>query len=211
MHIIDTRGDTIRYPHHKTILFTFPNAERTAVANKRSWNCNRVIIRATVLPREEQLVADEDLEVDEGGDEEYDEAEEEEDIDAGQGEPELEDTPAADVTIPPPQPPLYPPFTHEMGGSSASAAYMPLDPTFLQSFSNLQVEVSGLREGFTGISADPRHLFGRMDSIEEGVSYFRGFIDRQEEREKQRIQREEERAMREAREYKEHRRTNELL
>ena len=70
-----------------------------------------------------------------------------------------------------------------MGGSSSSAAYVPFDPTFLQSFSNLQVEVSGLREGFTGMRADLGHLSGRMDSIEEGVSYFRGFVDRQEERE----------------------------
>ena len=50
-----------------------------------------------------------------------------------------------------------------------------------------------------------------MDSIEEGVSHFRGYIDRQEQRELRRIQREEERAMREAREYEDHRRMNELL
>ena len=36
MHIIDTRGDTIQYPHHKTILFTLPNTDRTMVANKRN-------------------------------------------------------------------------------------------------------------------------------------------------------------------------------
>ena len=36
MHIIDTRRDTIRYPHHKTILFTLPTIERTTVANKRN-------------------------------------------------------------------------------------------------------------------------------------------------------------------------------
>ena len=74
-----------------------------------------------------------------------------------------------------------------MGGSSSSAAYMSLDPTFLQSFSNLQVEVSGLREGFTYMRADLGRLFGRMDSIKEGVFYFRGFIDRQEEWEQRRI------------------------
>lgn len=178
MHIIDTRGDTIQYPHHKTILFTLPTAERTAVANKRNWNSDRQIIMATVLPRDEQLAADEDLEVDEGDDEEYDEEAEEEDIDAGQGEPEPEDTPATEASIPPPPPPLYPPFTHEMGGSSSSAAYMPLDPAFLQSFSTLQVEVFGLREGFTGMRDNIGRLSGRMDSIEEGVSYFRSFVDR---------------------------------
>ena len=98
-----------------------------------------------------------------------------------------------------------------MGGSSSSAAYMPLDPTFLQSFSNLQMEVSGLREGFSGMRHDIQRISGRMDSIEEGVSHFRGYIDRQEQRELRRIQREEERAIREARAYEEQRRTNDLL
>jgi len=74
-----------------------------------------------------------------------------------------------------------------MGGSSSSTAYMPLDPTFLQSYSNLQVEVSGLREDFTVIRADLGRLSGCMDSIEEGVSYFRGSIEHQEEREQWRI------------------------
>ena len=60
---------------------------------------------------------------------------------------------------------------------------MPLDPAFLQSFSTLQVEVSGLREGFVGMRNNIGRLTGRMDSIEEGVSYFHGFVDRQEERE----------------------------
>ena len=41
MHIISTRGETIRYPHHKTILFTLSNVERTTFANKRNWNCDR--------------------------------------------------------------------------------------------------------------------------------------------------------------------------
>jgi len=53
MHIIDTRGDTIRYPHDKQILFTLPNVERTTVTNKRNWNYDRVVIRETVLPRGE--------------------------------------------------------------------------------------------------------------------------------------------------------------
>jgi len=54
-------------------------------------------------------------------------------------------------------------------------------------------------------------MAGRMDSIEEGVSYFRGYVDRQEAMEKRRMRHEEERAMREAREYEERRRMNELL
>jgi len=145
MHVIDTRGDTNRYPQHNAILFTLPNVEYTTVANKRNWNCDQMIIRATVLPREEQLVADDDIELDEGGDDEHDE-EEEEDIDAGRGEPAPEDTHVEDAAIPPPPPPLYQPFTHEMGEFSSSAAYMLLDPIFLQSFSNLQMEVSGLRK-----------------------------------------------------------------
>ena len=54
-------------------------------------------------------------------------------------------------------------------------------------------------------------MAGRMDSIEEGVSYFRGYVDRQEAREERHMCREEERAMREAQEYEERRRMNELL
>jgi len=38
MHIIDTRGDTIRQPDHKTVLFTLPSVEHTTVTNKRNWN-----------------------------------------------------------------------------------------------------------------------------------------------------------------------------
>jgi len=73
MHITDTRGGIIRYPHHKTILFTLPSVECTTVANKRNWNYDQRIVRATILPREGQLAADEDIEYDEEGDEEYDE------------------------------------------------------------------------------------------------------------------------------------------
>ena len=43
------------------------------------------------------------------------------------------------------------------------------------------------------------------------MSHFRGYIDRQEQRELRRIQREEERAISEAREYEERRQMNELL
>ena len=68
-----------------------------------------------------------------------------------------------------------------------------------------------LREGFSGLHRDIQRMSGHMDSIEEGVSYFRVFVDRQEERELRRIRREEEQAMRKAREYAERRRMNELL
>ena len=66
---------------------------------------------------------------------------------------------------------------------------MSLDPTFLQSFFALQMEVSGLREGFTGMCDDLYRLSGYVDSIDAGVTYFRGFVDGQEERQRQRIQR----------------------
>lgn len=207
MHIIDTRGDTIRYPHHKTIVFNLPNLQRTTVANKRNWNCDGRIVRATVLPSEEQLAAD--LDLDEGEEGEESEEESEEGDDAPEVAAEGSGAPPPHAPIPPP--PIHPPFTHSMGESSSSAAYMPLDPTFLQSFSSLQMEVSGLREGFSGMRHDIQRISGRMDSIEEGVSHFRGYIDRQEQRELRRIQREEERAMREAREYDDRRRMNELL
>jgi len=54
-------------------------------------------------------------------------------------------------------------------------------------------------------------MAGKMNSIEDDVSYFRGYVDRQEAREERRMRREKERAMREAREYEERRRMNELL
>jgi len=66
MHAIGTRGDTIRYPYHKAILFTLPSVKRTTVTNKRNWNCDQRIIGVTVLPREEQSVADDDIEFDGG-------------------------------------------------------------------------------------------------------------------------------------------------
>lgn len=213
MHIIDTRGTTIRYPHHKQILLTFPDLQRTTISNKRNWNCDQVINRVPVIPTEAQLSAEEALLLAEEGDVDLDEEGEGDDIgiDPPAPEPQSEAPHGEEESIPPPPPPFHPHTSHEAGGSSSSATYMPLDPAFLQSFSTLQVEVSGLREGFTGMRADIGRISGRMDSIEEGVSYFRGFVDRQEEREQRRIQREEERAMREAREYEDHRRMNELL
>jgi len=50
-----------------------------------------------------------------------------------------------------------------------------------------------------------------MDFIEEVVTYFRGFIDRQEAKELVRIRWEEKRATREARELEEWKRMNELI
>jgi len=80
MSILDTKGGTIRYPHHKETLFTFPVVTRTAIANKRKWNCDRVIIRERILPSEQEEEAqdeeDEFEEEDEGdeGDEGNEEA-----------------------------------------------------------------------------------------------------------------------------------------
>ena len=73
------------------------------------------------------------------------------------------------------------------GSSSSSAAYMPLDPTFLHSFSALQMEVSGVRGDYTGLRDDIHHILDRMDSIDAGITYFQGFMDRPEERERRRI------------------------
>ena len=36
MSILNTRGGTIKYPHHKQILFTFPTVARTTIADKRN-------------------------------------------------------------------------------------------------------------------------------------------------------------------------------
>jgi len=135
MHITDTQDDTIRYPHHKQILFTIPNAECTTVTNQRNWNCDRVISRAIVLLREEQLAADEEVVYDEEGD--YgDDDDDEHDVDEGQEGPKPEGARAEEEPISPP-PPFHPPFTYEIDGSSSSSAYMLLDPAFLQSFFTL--------------------------------------------------------------------------
>jgi len=68
MHIINTRGDAIRCPHHKHILFIPPNVARTTVTNRRKLNCDQLIVRAIVLPHEDQFAADEVAEYnDEGG------------------------------------------------------------------------------------------------------------------------------------------------
>jgi len=61
------------------------------------------------------------------------------------------------------------------------------------------------------MQSDFYYMLGRIDSIEEGDSYFRGYVDRQEAWKERRMRREEEWATREAREYEEQRRMNELL
>ena len=83
MYIIDTPGDTIGCPHHKQILFTLPNVECTTITNKRNWNCDKVIVRTIMLPREGQLAADEEAEYDEEGDSD-DKDNEDDDVDEGQ-------------------------------------------------------------------------------------------------------------------------------
>ena len=50
MSILDNRDGTIKYPHHKQILFTFPTVARTTIVNKKNWNCDWVVIRERVLP-----------------------------------------------------------------------------------------------------------------------------------------------------------------
>ena len=82
---------------------------------------------------------------------------------------------------------------------------MPLDATFLQSFVSLQMDVTDLREGCSAstMQSDLHCMGGIMDSIEDGVLYFCGYVDRQKAREEGRMRREEERVMREAREYTE--------
>jgi len=205
MSILDIQGGTIKYPHHKQILFTFPAVARTAIANKRNWNYDRVVIRDRVLPpeREEEEAQDEG--------EEFDEGDEGDEGDVGDEE-EQDTTPSGDpFNVPPPPPfPQSQLSTHfDMGGSS-STPQMPYDATFLQSFVNVQMDVAGLR-GYTAMQSNFHRMAGRMDSIEEGVPYFHGCVDRQEAREERRIRCEEERAMREAREYEERRRMNELL
>ena len=94
------------------------------------------------MPRE----GDDSGEEDEEGSENDDEKEGEEVGQEAQPhkEPQGEQEPAPQ---PPPQP-QYPYF--EMGGSS-STFYMPFDNSFLQSFANLQMEVTEFREGYTGM------------------------------------------------------------
>ena len=47
--------------------------------------------------------------------------------------------------------------------------------------------------GYTAMQSDIHRMAGRIDSIKQGVSYFHGYVDRQEAREERRMHREEER------------------
>ena len=125
------------------------------------------------------------------------ESDDEDDVDESQEGPTFEGTHVEEEPTPPP-PPLNPPPTFETGRSSSSTAYMPLDPAFLQSLSILQLETSGFQEGYTSMCDDLHRLSRRMKFFKEGITYFRGFVDRQEEREWRQIQHKEEWAMREA-------------
>ena len=73
------------------------------------------------------------------------------------------------------------------------------------------MEVARLREGYNEMHHDIHGMFGRTESIEEAETCFRGYVERQEERVMMRIQLEDEQAMREAQEYEERRRMNELV
>jgi len=140
-----------------------------------------VVTREWVLApeREEEEPQDEKEEFDEG----------DEGDDKGQDAP-----PSGDPSNVPP-PPLFTqsqPSTHfDMGGSS-STPHIPYDATFLQSFANLQMDVAELQEGYTTMQLDFHCMGRRMDSIEEGVSYFCGYVDRQEAREELNMRHEEE-------------------
>ena len=68
-------------------------------------------------------------------------------------------------------------------GGSYSTPHMPFDASFLQSFSNLQVEVTGLQEGYNKMRQDNQRMSGHMESIEEEVTYFRDmWSDKKRER-----------------------------
>ena len=133
-----------------------------------------------MLPCEDQLAADEAVKYDEKG-EDYDD-DEEDDVDEGQEGPKLERTHAGkEETIPLVLPPFHPPFPHKTSGSSSSAVYMRLDPTFLQSLSALQMEVLSFQEGYTGMCDNLHHFSRWMEVIDAGVTYF---WDCQEKRER---------------------------
>jgi len=50
MTVIDTEGGINKYPHHKQVLSTFSDVDRTTISNKRNWNCNQVIVREVLMP-----------------------------------------------------------------------------------------------------------------------------------------------------------------
>jgi len=129
--ILDTQGGTIKYPHHKQTLFTFPAVARTAIANKRNWNCDWIIIQERVLPPEQEAEAQE-------GEEEFEEGDKGDEENEGDEEAQAP-PPSGDLyTVPPPPPQSHShPSAHfEVGGSSFTAQ-TPYDATFLQSFATL--------------------------------------------------------------------------
>jgi len=108
MSILDTRGGTIKYPHYKQILFTFPAVARTAIANKRNWNCDRIVIRKWVLPLEHEEEEAQDEE------EEFDEEDEGDEGDVGD-EQEQDTPPSGDPSnVPPPPPSPNPNLPHSL-------------------------------------------------------------------------------------------------
>jgi len=69
---------------------------------------------------------------------------------------------------------------------------MPFNSSFLQPFSNLQVKVAAYVRGTTKFAITYIVIAERMDSIDIGVTYFRGFVDPQEALQERRMQQEEE-------------------
>jgi len=45
------------------------------------------------------------------------------------------------------------------------------------------MEVTGIREGYTEVRQDIHRMSKYVESIDDGVAYFRGYVERQEERE----------------------------
>jgi len=101
-----------------------------------------MVIREQALPpeREEEEAHDEDeFDEDEEGDEDRQDAQ-------PSGDPSSDQPPSPFTQSQP-----LPHF--DMGGSS-STPYMPIDATFLQSFTSLQMDVVGLWEGCTMMQSD---------------------------------------------------------
>jgi len=186
-------------------MFTFPAVARTAIANKRNWNCDGVVIRERVLPPEQEEKEAQDEE------EEFDEGDEGDKGDVGDAQ-EQDTPPFGDSSnVPPPPPSPNPNLPHTLTWVGRlphpKCLMMRLSSNFLRIFRWMLPGYGG----YTAMQSDFHRMAERMDSIEEGVSYFRGYVNIQEAREERRMRCEEEQAMREAREYEEWRRLNELL
>ena len=116
-----------------------------------------------MLPTEAQVVDDE------AG--VYDDDDDKDDVDDGHEGHETGGNRVQDEPIPTPPSPFDQPPTFETGGFSSST-HMLFNFAFLHSFSALQLEVFGIQEECIGMHDDIHHLYGRMKSIEEGVTYF---------------------------------------